>query len=41
MTALRKRAEVDSKYFITFSMKDSSEVKQSIHRHDTADLHIL
>ncbi|KAL2905966.1 Trafficking protein particle complex subunit 11 [Bienertia sinuspersici] len=35
MVALRKRAELDSKYIINFSVRDSSEVKQSLNRHDT------
>lgn len=33
MLALRKRAEVDSKYIITFTLNDASEFKQSLHRH--------
>lgn len=32
MISLRKRAEVDSKYIINFSIKDTSEVKQSLNR---------
>ncbi|KAH7514811.1 hypothetical protein FEM48_Zijuj11G0130200 [Ziziphus jujuba var. spinosa] len=32
MLALRKRAEVDSKYIITFSQNDAFELKQSLHR---------
>ncbi|KAM6556511.1 hypothetical protein CsatB_003530 [Cannabis sativa] len=32
MLALRKRAEIDSKYFITFSQNDETELKQSLHR---------
>ncbi|XP_074264314.1 uncharacterized protein LOC141586832 [Silene latifolia] len=32
MIALRKRAEVDSKYILNFSMKDSFEMKQSMNR---------
>lgn len=35
MTALRKRVELDSKYIVSFSTSDSSEVKQSLNRHDT------
>lgn len=30
--ALRKRVEVDSKYIVNFSVRDSSEVKQSLNR---------
>ena len=33
MLALRKRAEIDSKYFVTFSQNDENEMKQSLHRH--------
>lgn len=32
LLALRKRAEIDSKYFVTFSQNDESELKQSLHR---------
>ncbi|XP_021728257.1 trafficking protein particle complex subunit 11-like [Chenopodium quinoa] len=32
MAALRKRVELDSKYVVNFSMRDSSEVKQSLNR---------
>ncbi|GAB4847648.1 hypothetical protein Ancab_026709 [Ancistrocladus abbreviatus] len=32
MNALRKRAEVDSKYIIIFSLNDESELKQSLNR---------
>ncbi|KAJ8427564.1 hypothetical protein Cgig2_006635 [Carnegiea gigantea] len=34
MMALRKRAEVDSKYFITFSVKDSSELVSVYYREE-------
>lgn len=33
MIALRKRAEVDSKYLIMISPNDASELKQSLDRH--------
>lgn len=33
MIALRKRAEVDSKYVLLFNPNDTSELKQSISRH--------
>lgn len=32
MIALRKRAELDSKYLITFIQNDASELKQSLNR---------
>lgn len=34
MIALRKRAEVDSKYIIIFVSNDDVELKQSLNRHD-------
>lgn len=34
MIALRKRAEVDSKYIIIFVPNDDVELKQSLNRHD-------
>lgn len=33
MIALRKRAEVDSKYLLTYTPSDASELKQSLIRH--------
>lgn len=33
MIALRKRAELDSKYLITFIQNDASELKQSLNRY--------
>ncbi|KAL5550855.1 hypothetical protein UlMin_001031 [Ulmus minor] len=32
MLSLRKRAEIDSKYFVTFTQNDDLELKQSLHR---------
>lgn len=39
MLALRKRAEVDSKYIITFSPNDAYELKQSLQRYVISSLY--
>ena len=33
MNSLRKRAELDSKYLLTFVQNDASELKESLNRH--------
>ncbi|KAH9619986.1 hypothetical protein KSS87_010817 [Heliosperma pusillum] len=41
MIALRKRAEVDSKYILNFSTKDSFEMKQSMNRQVSSYIHLV
>ena len=40
MVALRKRAELDAKYVVTFIPDDASELSQSLNRHVACSLFI-